>query len=125
MKYFIFAITLSLFLLGCNPSPNPEPNPFPDDTTHVGAEWEVLSRDENGNVCFYLKEIGDSVTMVAIDGCEVYDGISYAIISDFRFEKRRMITIGFAMTTTVDSSLWFGASSIPDKIDYDKFSPNN
>jgi hypothetical protein len=125
MKHFVFAITLSLFLLGCNPLPNPEFDSFHDDTTQISMEWKVFGRDENGNVCFYSKEDKDSTTMLEIDGCAIYVDKPYAIISDFKFEKKRIITIGFAMTTTADSSMWFDANLIPDKINYDKYSPNN
>jgi len=128
MKAFVIFL---LLIAGCNPAPDPQVDPDPsgdstvvNDSTQIFSEWEVMKYNDDGYPIFFIKEDGDSTTMVSIDeGLVDYD-VQYAILYDIRLSKRRMIAVSTIYMTIADTSRWFFLDIIPDKINYDIYSPN-
>lgn len=125
----VLVIAFLLLIAGCNPIPNPQHNPSDDstsvnDSTWVFSEWEVMEYNDDGHPVFFIKQDGDSTTTVSIvDGFVDYD-MQYAILHDIRTLKRRMIVVAVIYMTTADTTQWFSLDGIPDKINYDIYSPN-
>lgn len=119
-----------LFLIGgCDPIPKPNPHPPNDsaiinDSTLVLSGWEIMEYNYDGHPVFFIKDDGDSTTTISIINEFVDYDMPYAIREDMRIDRRRMISIAPAYMVIADSSKWFDLSFIPDKIDYDRYSPN-
>jgi hypothetical protein len=126
MKYLPIALFLLVFS-GCNPTPNPYPSNDSTvviDTTSIDPSWEIIDRNDDGLPVFFIKKDGDSTTTVSVVGGYVEVDILYAIREDIRVEGRRMISIAPVYMVSADTLKWFSFNIIPDKIDYDKYSPN-